>query len=181
MARTREKMRGRREEGSFAAIPHAVLDSANYLKLSAHAVKLLIDLCAQFKGTNNGDLAAPWSKMQGRGWKSRDTLGKAIRELLAYGMIDRTRHGGEGRAGRKAVSLFAVTWRHVDSCDGKLDVAAGPSSGRWRKPPDLRLLHPPPKTQRPTRQASQFDTPAVSMPPKRVGFDTPTVLIAQFS
>jgi hypothetical protein len=170
-------MRGRREERSFVALPHHLLDCSNYLCLSAHAVKLLLDIYSQYRGNNNGDLAAPWSKMQPRGWRSRDTLGKALRELEAYGMIERARHGGEGKAGRKATTLWAVTWQAVDECDGKLDISARPASGRWRLAPLTALLKPASKTHRPTRPASHFDTPAVLKAPKAAPFDTPTVLI----
>lgn len=170
-------MRGRREEGSFVSLPHQLLDCSNYLCLSAHAVKLLLDIYAQYRGNNNGDLAAPWSKMQPRGWRSRDTLGKALRELEAYGMIERTRHGGEGRAGRKATTLWAITWKAVDDCDGKLDISARPASGRWRQAPETALVDTVPKTRRPTRPASHFDTPAVSKASRTAPFDTPAVLI----
>lgn len=170
-------MRGRREEGSFVALPHQLLNCPNYLSLSAHAVKLLIDIYAQYKGTNNGDLAATWSMMKERGWRSRDTLSKALRELEVYGMIERTRQGGEGKAGRKATTLWAVTWKPVDECGGKLDIGARPPSSRWRQAAELSLLKPKEKTRRPTRRASRFDTPAVSKARDSVEFDTAGVLI----
>jgi hypothetical protein len=67
----------RRERGGFAALPHCLLESQVFVDLSARAVKLLVDLLAQFKGFNNGDLCMAWSVMKERGWKSRDTLNKA--------------------------------------------------------------------------------------------------------
>ena len=94
MARTRRKIVGRGDGGSFFALPNAVLDSSNYRMLSAQAVKLLCDLGGQYRGTNNGDLSATWRLMHARGWKSRDTLGHALAELLHFGLIERTRQGG---------------------------------------------------------------------------------------
>ena len=72
MSRRRVNPKNRRESGSFIAVPHVVLDSAEYAGLSAKAVKLMIDIYAQFRGNNNGDLAAAWTLMEPRGWKSRE-------------------------------------------------------------------------------------------------------------
>ena len=70
VARDRIKAKGRRDLGSFFALPHAVLEHENYTRSSPKAVKLLIDLGAQYKGNNNGDLCAAWSLMTARGWNS---------------------------------------------------------------------------------------------------------------
>ena len=95
----------RRESGGFAALPHRLLESQVFIGLSAHAVKLLNDLLAQFKGYNNGDLCLAWSIMEKRGWKSRDTLNKARKELLAVELIMITRCGD-----RKRPHLYALTF-----------------------------------------------------------------------
>lgn len=142
MGRTRRKIVGRNDSGSFLALPHAVLESPNYPLLSAHAVKLLCDMGAQFKGKNNGDLSATWSLMNKRGWKSRDTLDRALSELLHFGLIERTRQGGMHQC-----SLFALTWRAIDDCKGKLDRPPSRTpSGRWRQPQG-----PMPKSERKNR------------------------------
>lgn len=127
MARTREKIKGRRESGSFIMLPHAVIEDPNFVALSAQAVKLFIDLYGQYKGSNNGDLCAAWSVMQKRGWRSKATLFKALRELDARGLIMTTRQGG-----RKLATLYAVTFKDIDKCNGKLDVNHGPAPGTWR-------------------------------------------------
>jgi hypothetical protein len=96
--------------------------------MSPFAVKLLVDLAAQYKGSNNGDLCAAWSVMHPRGWRSKETLFKSLRELEHYGMIERTRQGG-----RKRATLYAITWRAIDYCGGKLDVSCTRSpSGTWK-------------------------------------------------
>lgn len=119
MGRTRLKTKGRRESGSFAAIPCVILESEEYAALSAPAVKALLDLFAQYRGSNNGDLTAAWSIMNKRGWRSKDSLYRALRMLQDMGWIIKTRQGGKHRC-----SLYAVTWRAVDACGGKLDIAA---------------------------------------------------------
>lgn len=127
--RTREKFKSRRDSGAFMRFPTEVLDSPKYRALSFKARALLLDLGAQFRGRNNGDLAAPWSWMKNRGWKSKDTLRRALLELLAAGMIEQTRQGG-----LHCASLYAFTWLPIDECGGKLDVSAcAIASGLWRR------------------------------------------------
>ncbi len=128
MALDRRRAKGRADSGSFVAVPHRILEHDNYASLSARAVKLLIDLFAQYRGSNNGDLAAAWKLMQKRGWRSKETLHRAKRELLQKGFIETTRQGG-----RHVCSLFAVTWLAIDECGGKLDVMpTRVASGHWK-------------------------------------------------
>jgi hypothetical protein len=136
--------KGRRESGAFAAIPHDVIHSANWRRASGNAIKLAIDLLAQFNGANNGDLSAPFSAMQKRGWKSSGTLKRAELEALHYGLIEKTRQGGLNRC-----NLYAVTWKPIDDCKGKLDIASTRvASGAWRKEV------PPFENKRPIRNSN---------------------------
>jgi hypothetical protein len=150
MTRSRIRATGRREGGSYYSLPHAVMQSANYLALSAHAVKLLNDFGLQYRGSNNGDLAAAWKIMQPRGWRSRDTLCRALAELLHYGLIEKTRQGGLNHC-----SMYALTWCAIDECNGKLDVSAtAVASGRWKTAQ--------PRMPKPTRKNAMPNTVAVS-------------------
>jgi hypothetical protein len=120
--------RAKREPGSFVPIPHVILRSQDYANLSAHAVKLLFDLLTQYQGNNNGNLCATWSLMRKRGWRSRDTLQKALQELLRNGWIQQTRQGG-----MHCASLYGVTFYALDP-NPKLEVS--PNSfdrGAWAR------------------------------------------------
>ena len=122
MAIDRIKAKGRRASGPFVAVPLTVLNHPNYIALTAKSVKLLNDMLAQMRfrkdGTgNNGDLSMAWSIMSERGWKSKQTLANARKELEVRGFITQTRQGG-----RHKCSLYAITWWAIDYCDGKLDV-----------------------------------------------------------
>ncbi len=131
MSRNRLRTKGRKEIGSFVALPHAVLEHPNFTKLSPRAVKLLIDIYAQYRGNNNGDLCAAFTIMKTRGWTSKDQLQKAKDELLEVGWLIVTRQGG-----RNKPTLYAVTFQPIDECKGKLDVnptAAPP--GNWKNFP----------------------------------------------
>ncbi len=122
----------RREHGGFAPLPHCLLDSQVFINLSHHAVKLLNDLLTQFRGFNNGDLCLAWSIMKKRGWKSRDTLNKARKELLDVEIIVISRYGD-----RKRPHLYALTFFAIDECNGKLDIK------ETQRPPSTWRLHEP--------------------------------------
>lgn len=108
---------------------YVVLRSQCFSRLGPHAVKLLMDLLAQYKGDNNGDLCAAWTLMKKRGWRSRDTLSKARRELLEGEWVTVTRQGG-----RHVPTLYALTFYAIDECRGKLDIQSTHSPpGNWRK------------------------------------------------
>lgn len=154
MGRTRAKAKGRRESGAFIPLPVSVLNHANFARLTPKAVKLLIDLCVQLRfregGTvNNGDITAAWKLMEPRGWQSKDTLYRALDELLHYGFVIRTRQGG-----RNLCSLFAVTWWAIDECAGKLDIKPTRApSNEWRN--ECELWNPKLKLKPVPRQSGQ--------------------------
>ena len=132
MARTRMRALGRKEAGNFLRIPSVVLDSPNFRALSHKSKALILDIGARYNGFNNGDLAAPWSWMKTRGWKSKDTLHRALVELQHFGMIELTRQGG-----LLGPSLYAFTWMAIDPCNKvRLDVASTRiASGMWKREP----------------------------------------------
>lgn len=147
--KSRRKHKGRRESGSFTAIPHAVQDSPNWRRSSATAIKMLCDIARQFNGRNNGDLGASLTVLKPRGWTSPETVCQALRELRHYGLIVLTRQGGLNGA-----SLYAVTWQPIDDCGGKLDCSATNVAGGEWKAERAPYARPPKK-----RKAS---TPAVA-------------------
>lgn len=162
----------RREPGGFAALPHCLLESKVYIGLSAHAVKLLNDLLAQFRGFNNGDLCLSWSIMEKRGWKSRDTLNKARKELMDVELIFVSRYGD-----RKRAHLYALTFYAINECGGKLDISATP------KPPSLWRKYEPSTPliikSTPTPGVSKvvdITRPACDPPDETIEYDTPAVL-----
>jgi hypothetical protein len=118
MGRNRAKVTGRAESGYYFQIPEYVLNSEQFRRLSYMAKALLLDIGAQFRGRNNGDLNATYSTMQKRNWKSKDSLAKTLRELLGARLLIKTRQGG-----RNQCCLYALGWRGIDDCGGKLDLA----------------------------------------------------------
>lgn len=100
-------------------LPYSVINSPLFVALSPHAIKLLIDVAAQYRGDNNGDLSIAWKLMRPRGWRSEATLHKAKRELIEAGFLFETRKGRRPNT----CSLFALTWRTLDNSN-KFDPGA---------------------------------------------------------
>ena len=103
-----------RDAGGFVALPWAVLDSAAYQALSHPAKALLMEIARQYVRDNNGKLLCSLAYMSKRGWKSRDVLTRAKRELLAAGLIFETCKG----ARPNKASWYAVTWATLDHIEG---------------------------------------------------------------
>jgi hypothetical protein len=136
--RDRAKHKGRKIQGGFTLIPHAVQDSANWRACGGSAIKLLCDLARQYRGSNNGDLCASMSILRPKGWTSPETVHYALLELRHYGMIVQTRQGG-----LHAASLYALAWHAIDECGGKLDCAAtSVAPGNWCEAPAVPFKRP---------------------------------------
>lgn len=90
----------------YAAIEHRVIDCPAYADLTFSAQALLLLIARQLTKDNNGHLQATSSYMKPRGFGSEHALSRAIGELIAHGMIYRTRAGGY----QNGAALYAVTW-----------------------------------------------------------------------
>lgn len=122
MARTRIKTKGRRDSGTFAALPHVVMDSEDFRGLSGGALKVLLGLLRQYRGGNNGDMSATFAQAKEWGIGSKSTLNSALDELQFRGLVIKTREGRFIRPGG-CCALYAISWRPIDECDGKLEVS----------------------------------------------------------
>jgi hypothetical protein len=121
---------------------HDVMDAPSFLKLSARAIKLLVNIARQYNGNNNGDLCVTAKVMKPRGWRSNDQLRKALEELEHFGFVVKSRQGG-----RHKCSLYALTFFPIDHCGGKHDLIASQTPlNHWKvdKPiyrPKLKSVH----------------------------------------
>ena len=105
-----------KQKASFAGIPRIVMECPDYTNLSSSAIRLLVELACAYKGGNNGDLCPAWTLMKLRGFRSKATLTRVIKELVAAEMIMLTR---QGQFIRKKAGLYALTWAPIDECAGK--------------------------------------------------------------
>lgn len=106
----RAKFKGCKIDEPFVAIFRSVLDSPVFAALSPHACKLLLELMAQYRGDNNGNLTVAWSVVSKRGWKSRTTLWRCKSELIDAGFVYVTRKGHMP----STCELLALTWFPLD-------------------------------------------------------------------
>lgn len=124
---------------NYLPLTQRVLESQALADLSPYAAKLLLDIASQWRLGNNGDASTAYERvMRPRGWKSKETLYKAIKELQESGLIVQTRQGGLHQC-----SLYGLGWLAVDECGGKLDISATtrPMIRHWPKySPSLKKL-----------------------------------------
>ena len=96
--------------GRFAAVPVSFITHEAFSELSGNGLKLLIAMLSGFVGNNNGHLVATHSQMRRFGFSSKESLSRAIRELLAFGLIVRTR-----AQVRRSPALYAITWLPINA------------------------------------------------------------------
>jgi hypothetical protein len=100
--------------GSYSALPHAVLDSLAFTGASDKAKSLLYALMRQHNGQNNGHLHLVNNWLKRHGWPSVSSNIKAREELIERGLIVQTRHGGLNFGS----DLFALTWLPISNFVG---------------------------------------------------------------
>ena len=130
-----------RDSGPFIALPWQVTDSRAYIGLSHPAKALLVEIARQYVRDNNGRLLASRAYLSKRGWKSVDTITRALRELISARLIHQTVMGHFP----KTASWYAVTWRTLDRLPG-FDAGAADSFERGayaKQPIQNTSLRPP--------------------------------------
>jgi hypothetical protein len=152
VARHKNNRRGSKER-RFAAIPHDVLDNPDFLRLPNRARSLLLDVVYQFNGRNNGDLTVAFGFMSKRGWRSKETLSKAVGDLVSAHLIVKTRQGRFQNPGASC-DLYALTWKPIDACPGK-NLELEPSPTPPRQFSLERFKNPSPETGLSSNQKSR--------------------------
>jgi hypothetical protein len=166
---------------TYSKLVHSFFQSEQYAKLNPRAVKLLIDLLAQYRGTNNGNLTTAWSVMQSCGWRSKDMLRKAYDELERRGWILKTRQGSIN-----APTLWALTFFGIDDCRDKeghrkLDTGIRPDSmplHLWKAPGyDTAAVH----SKRGFKNKSPARVPGKAFPSTGKGTDESGPKVVSFT
>lgn len=123
----RARAKGRKTGGTFAKIPSAVLESPEYAQLRHPAARLMLDLCGQYNGYNNGKFCATFEMMKRRGWRSEETMRRALKQLLDGRFVVITRYGH-----RHLAALYGVTFLPIDYADTMTEAqASGVASNDW--------------------------------------------------
>lgn len=145
----------------YAAIEHRVIDSDAYADLTYSARSLLVLMARQLTKGNNGHLQATYSYMRRFGF-SENTLGRAIRELIAHGMIYRTRSGGF----HQGAAQYAVTWLSITNKNNLFLDGFVSCAWRYWQPSDKKIR--PPKLRSNSRKNGNWTyatTPNIDVRP----------------
>ena len=106
--------------GGHVRLYWALIDSPAWGSLSATDQRAWIALRRALGKTNNGDLSLPLSRARHYRITSPATLAKALRGLVAVGLIAVTRRGGCTRGGQRLPTLYRFTDEQVFPMPGKL-------------------------------------------------------------
>jgi hypothetical protein len=117
MSKGFKRNRDKSDGGRFLKVPHIVLTSSGYRGLGHTARSLLLEIALQYSGSNNGRLVACAKYLKPLGWNSNDTTSRALKELLAAGLLIETRKG----ARPNKAAWFALGWLQLDQLEG-LDI-----------------------------------------------------------
>ena len=117
--------------GQHARLYHDMLKSPAWIALSSSAIRLYVDMRLKLTSFNNGNIEAVFSELKHRGWQSKTTMHKALRELETLGFIVRTRQGGIASMSR-ICSLYRFT--DHDAIDSpRLRIAACKATHDYRR------------------------------------------------
>ncbi|MFL9859475.1 hypothetical protein PQR72_27710 [Paraburkholderia madseniana] len=102
-----------KEDKNWSGVAHVrirldILHSPAWRTLSFTARALFMDMRSSLRSTNNGDINAALGTLSHKGWTSRTTILKAAGELMALGLIAKTRQGMGGPT-NGSCSLFRFT------------------------------------------------------------------------
>ncbi len=154
-AKAAKKAKAARVAGRHLALPHDVLDSVGFRRATVEARSMLLDIAGQLfrrgdeGGLPNGGLMADRDRLHSLGWTSASTIAKALRDLVACGLLIVTRQGGKNRP-----TLYGVPWQGLEAI--KQNYVLEIDRAKWAIHRDA--YHRPDKPER----APQFDRTAAA-------------------
>lgn len=118
----------------FIAFEHRIFDAPAFAALKPNAKVTLFAILRQLRKDNNGHLQATASWLQRYGIGSERTVKDAIAQLIAHGLISRTRsHGANGQW-----ATYALTWLPITKKDGLFLAGFVPNQWRDWQPPEKK-------------------------------------------
>jgi hypothetical protein len=125
------KQRQKDPMGAFSRVYHVVLDSPAWVALSWSAQGLYMAMRRKMGASNNGNVEATLATLRESGFASASTLAKGLRELLAVGLIAKTRNTSGVEHGSKVCCLYRFT--DVDCyAMPRLGLDAVAATNEWR-------------------------------------------------
>ena len=117
--------------GGHVRLYWALIESPAWNALSASDQRAYVALRRFLGQTNNGDLCLPLSRAKHYRIRSPATLAKALRSLVAVGLIAVTRRGGCTRGGQRLPTLYRFTDEQVYEMRPKL-IDAYKATDDWK-------------------------------------------------
>jgi hypothetical protein len=117
--------------GGHVRLYNGLIDSPAWNALSATDQRAYVALRRALGKTNNGDLSLPLSRARHYRITSPATLAKALRALVAVGLIAVTRRGGCTRGGQRLPTLYRFTDEVVYEMRPKL-IDAFKATDNWK-------------------------------------------------
>jgi len=106
--------------GGHVRLYWEVIDSPEWSSITATDQRAYVALRRALGRTNNGDLSLPLSRAKHYRVTSPATLAKALRALVAVGLIAVTRRGGCTHGGQRLATLYRFTDEKVYPMPAKL-------------------------------------------------------------
>lgn len=111
-------------------IPRLLGEHPDFTTMTGSELRVFMLLLSQYRGNNNGDLAATHSMMEERGGMAKATLAASLQGLQERNLIVRTRTNMKGREGARC-ALYALTWLRIHECPGR-QLEVGPTQAPIR-------------------------------------------------
>jgi hypothetical protein len=118
--------------GGHVRLYWALMDSPAWNSLSATDQRVYLTLRRALGQTNNGDLSLTLSRSRHYQVTSPATLAKALRGLVAVGLIAVTRRGGCTKGGQRLPTLYRFTDERVYPVPAKF-IDASAATDDWKR------------------------------------------------
>ena len=121
-----------------------MMDCDAWKALSAAATRLYLQIGHRYNGVNNGRISFSCREAAAECNLNRNTANKAFKELVEYGFIEETRHGGLSRKTRIASEWRLTAFR----CDLTHSPASRLFMQRGQRAREARAMRSRPQTER---------------------------------
>lgn len=124
----------------FTIMPHKLLDSAEWRALPPAAHTIVLRAFRRYNGSNNGNIALPWSEFEGTpGFGKKGTFYHYRSMVIGSGILRQTEQGRNARQGRRP-DLFAIDQRWLKKSPVPKK-SPGPSTQKVHPYIDKQSLH----------------------------------------
>jgi Helix-turn-helix domain len=106
LARARKRNGRSKKQGRFWAVPHFMLQTHAWRRLSPYARAAWLEIGALYVGDNNGRIAVPARWLADRLNVSKNTAMRAILELMTLGFLEKTQSSSFTQKRRAAEYRF---------------------------------------------------------------------------